>query len=361
MEETQTGQASEDKELLPSYAELLHATDGGRSIFEHVLSQHGLKMTDAGASHLRNPFYDDDNGGMSITQGDDRYIFKDFGDHDYRGDAFDFAGHHYQLDPKKQYKELAQRIVDEVLNGQYVTSGTAQRKQPKRERQTVFFDWQDIGDGWTLLHDHIGGAWENGKDQLARYKVDKAPDGRTRYWYIDRDQNIRECKLVQFYPYGANISKKGAMNSVSITVRRPKGQPSDRCLFGEHLIPERTDKPVIIVEAEDAAITAACKYDTAHWCASGGKAIKDEQLERIKDCEIFVMPDHDILLDEKERRHLSDHLQRLAQLGYNIKRLDMMRTNAADVADILHPDKLAKMDIRDYLEALYNRALIAPF
>ena len=148
MAEMQTEQALEDRGILPSYAELLQATDGGRSIFEHVLNQHGLKMTDKGASHLQNPFYDDSHGGMSITQGDDRYIFRDFGDHDYKGDAFDFAGHHYQLDPRRQYKELAQRIVDEVLNSQYVASGTTQRKPPKRERQTLFFDWHDIGDGW---------------------------------------------------------------------------------------------------------------------------------------------------------------------------------------------------------------------
>ncbi|WP_306642386.1 toprim domain-containing protein [Sanyastnella coralliicola] len=100
--------------------EILLATNGGLDIYQYVLNRMNVNVQLKGArdSRIKNPFYEDSNPSLSIYYSDQsqEYLFKDFGNDEYKGDAFTFFGHYARLDPKSQFSELLGRISSDILN-----------------------------------------------------------------------------------------------------------------------------------------------------------------------------------------------------------------------------------------------------
>ena len=93
--------------------------------------------------------------------------------------------------------------------------------------------------------------------------------GATIFWQIDSQGNIRTGKIML---YSAETGKRikepfPHITWVHKTIQQPKFELR-QCLFGEHLLIDKT-KPVAIVESEKTAIIASAYLPSFIWLASG--------------------------------------------------------------------------------------------
>lgn len=94
--------------------EIFSHTDNGLDIFQAVLAKRGSNIVlKPGQNYgLKNPFYDDQNGSLSISQDSKsgKYLYKDFGDPNYEGDAIDFFACHEGLNCKTDFPKVIERL-----------------------------------------------------------------------------------------------------------------------------------------------------------------------------------------------------------------------------------------------------------
>jgi len=94
---------------------LLARTNNGFDFYHYVIPVLE-ELDDTRCKNILNPFYDDENAGLSIYKNTKtgRWMFKDYGDDAYSGDVFDFASLHYQLDVKKDFKTISEKISKDL-------------------------------------------------------------------------------------------------------------------------------------------------------------------------------------------------------------------------------------------------------
>ncbi|MGB1032732.1 MAG: hypothetical protein ACPGWM_08955, partial [Flavobacteriales bacterium] len=99
---------------------ILQATNGGLDIYQYVLDKtnSGIQLKVGANNGLLNPFYEDKNGSLSISfnQATNQYHHNDFGDENYKGDAFDFYAQMEGLSSKANFIEIIKGISQNVLN-----------------------------------------------------------------------------------------------------------------------------------------------------------------------------------------------------------------------------------------------------
>lgn len=343
--------------------QVLDMTGRGKLIYDHIARAYNLQeIPDNGCHHQPNPFRDG-HGSVSYGFRGDRWMHKDFGDDTFTGDCFQWAGHYFGIDPGSNFGELLQRIVQDIAGAADYTKQPATFVPVEQPKQTQFYSMQDVARsaGRSLLHEHFGQLWpDRAADVLQAYHVGRTIDGRTVFWFMDRAQQARSCKVVEYRKKEATISKKlNDQGRVRIRVHRPAGQPSDPCLFGEHLVEPGTKQLCAIVEAEDAALAAAICFPGFHWLASGG-TISRRQLDRLKDCRLLVCPDLDVLRNEAKREQLQSNISRWSTEGIDVHLWPLMEELSQEAASFLLPGKLQKMDVRDYLEGGHSSKEATP-
>lgn len=117
------------------------------------------------------------------------------------------------------------------------------------------------------------------------YRVGTYPPGRrtelmyaTCYWQISGDDMPRSAKIIPYHPNGKRVKELGStwMHSViTATPDNPRGDSMEtlgigQCLFGEHLLRQRPDALVAVVESEKSALIGSCFYPDVIWVATGG-------------------------------------------------------------------------------------------
>lgn len=90
--------------------DILFQTNGGFNFYTHVMSRQGVQLKPNKNQGLKNPFYEDKNGSLSIFKEDNQYLFKDFGDDTYKGDVFQFAAFYYGLDCQTDFYQIMENI-----------------------------------------------------------------------------------------------------------------------------------------------------------------------------------------------------------------------------------------------------------
>jgi len=95
---------------------ILLATNGGLKFYKHVIPD--LRGGSRTKKNVKNPFYKDTKGSLSIYFTGERWYFKDHGESSYQGDVFDFAGHCYKLKTySKDFYKILQHINDDLNLG----------------------------------------------------------------------------------------------------------------------------------------------------------------------------------------------------------------------------------------------------
>jgi len=135
-------------------------------------------------------------------------------------------------------------------------------------------------------------------DELCRlYNVGTAKlyNGGAIFWQVDKRGQVRSGKVIGYGPDGRRV--KGQTNWAH-TMLRLDNFELEQCFFGEHLLKDRPDAPVYMVESEKTAILLEAIYPgefVALACGSsngmGGRVLNREKCRPLIGREVILFPD----------------------------------------------------------------------
>ena len=159
----------------------------------------------------------------------------------------------------------------------------------------VLFNW---------LYNRVGVAAGRTWDQ---YRIGTYPPGKrtelmyaTCFWQIGSDDMPRSAKIIPYHPNGKRVKELGSTwihSVITATPENPRGDSMDtlgigQCLFGEHLLRQRPDALVAVVESEKSAVIGACFYPRVVWVATGGSnTFTVERCMALAGRKVVVFPD----------------------------------------------------------------------
>jgi len=113
---------------------ILSSTSNGFDFFKFVIPE--LIRQGNKCKNIKNPFYEDTKPSLSIFLKSEQWFFKDHGDDYYKGDVFDFAAFHYNLNLKTSFVEILKKINNDLnLNLSMSNQYTQTEKQLYNIRQ----------------------------------------------------------------------------------------------------------------------------------------------------------------------------------------------------------------------------------
>jgi hypothetical protein len=141
----------------------------------------------------------------------------------------------------------------------------------------------------------------------AQYRIGTYPPGRrtelmyaTCFWQIGGDDMPRSAKIIPYHHNGKRVKELGSTwihSVITATPENPRGESMDalgigQCLFGEHLLRQRPDALVAVVESEKSAVIGACFYPEVVWVATGGSnTFTVERCMALAGRNVVVFPD----------------------------------------------------------------------
>ena len=174
------------------------------------------------------------------------------------------------------------------------------------------------------------------------YNLGVTKNGEVIFYQKDIKGRFRAGKVMQYRPYeGTRIKKETGIpvNWVHPLFKRrgfiPENWEMTQCVFGEHLLVEYPDKPVILVEAEKTAIVGCGFMPEYNWLATGGKTQLGEKLNVLKGYDVTALPDIDAL------EYWTDYFSKFT--GADIKVEDPYGDDVSD------EDREAQIDVADLL------------
>jgi len=135
---------------------------------------------------------------------------------------------------------------------------------------------------------------EVSSEVIGRYFIARSKhwDGATVFWQIDQHGKVRTGKIMLYSPTTGKRVKEpfDHINWVHKAIKQPEFELR-QCLFGEHLLIDKT-KPVAIVESEKTAIIASVYLPQFIWLAFGGLSnFNAEKCSILKGQSVTLFPD----------------------------------------------------------------------
>jgi len=128
----------------------------------------------------------------------------------------------------------------------------------------------------------VGLYGQRAVDVLRMYRVgtypksDKHPEfsGSAIFWQIGSDNKHRSGKIIKYGPDGKRVKDFGSkwIHSVAYPGKSMDDLGIGQVPFGEHLIYDRPEDTVCVVESEKSAIICAIHYPQHVWVATGGSS-----------------------------------------------------------------------------------------
>jgi hypothetical protein len=177
------------------------------------------------------------------------------------------------------------------------------------------------------------------KELIKRYNIGTSNhwNGATVFWLIDAQHKIRTGKIMLYNPTtGKRVQQPyDHINWVHYMLKLPEFEKKV-CLFGEHLLNDKT-KPVAIVESEKTAVIASVYYPQFIWLASGGKdGLNAEKCSVLKGRSVTLFPDVDAFEKWSAKARELKHIAK-----FNVS--DLLERKATEA------ERKGKFDIADYL------------
>ena len=158
-------------------------------------------------------------------------------------------------------------------------------------------------------------------------------NGATAFWYVDYNNNVRYCSVIQYNPTTGKRLRSDNVPPVA-QPQHHKGKGLTKCFFGEHLLELYPTKKVAIVESEKTAIVCNIVMPQFIWLASGGAScVSGNKATYLKGRNVILVSDY----DQQGREAYSKAAQKLINLGVSCQVKD------------LFPDKDDKSDICDHI------------
>ncbi len=123
----------------------------------------------------------------------------------------------------------------------------------------------------------------------------------TVYPQIDVEGRLRAAKIIRYDAETGHRDKSTGAQWLHSYLRL-RDFDLRQCLFGEHLLAERPDAVVGLVEAEKTAVICAMTNPSMVWVATGGKqGLSAERLEPLRGRKVVVFADADAADEWQER------------------------------------------------------------
>jgi hypothetical protein len=179
----------------------------------------------------------------------------------------------------------------------------------------------------------------------ADYRLGVTKDRSVVFYQIDSQGRVRTGKIMQYNPAdGHRVKNVGipvdwAHARLKKSGVLPEGWTVCQCLFGEHLLPQRPDAIVCLVESEKTALIGSGFCPQYVWVATGGKTQLGPKLSVLQGRKVLVFPDIDATLEWREK------LSSIPGLNFTFSTILEDEATAEDRA--------AQIDIADYLLSRY--------
>lgn len=163
------------------------------------------------------------------------------------------------------------------------------------------------------------------------YRIGATRHGEVIFWQIDELQRVRSGHIM---PYGPDGHRQGWQSWTHSRLEKrgelPEGYQLQQCLFGQHLLPQRPDAVVCIVESEKTALVMAGHCPEHLWLATcGSSGLNADKLECLRGRRFTLFPDSGCY--EKWQKAM----QQTSGLQYNIDGSMEAYPPNTDLADLL--------------------------
>ena len=179
----------------------------------------------------------------------------------------------------------------------------------------------------------------------ADYRLGVTKDRSVVFYQIDIQGRIRTGKIMQYNPAdGHRVKNVGVpVDWAHARLKKagvlPESWTVSQCLFGEHLLSQRPDAIVCLVESEKTALIGSGFCPQYIWVATGGKTQLGPKLSVLQGRKVLVFPDIDATLEWREK------LSSIPGLSLTFSTILEDEASAEDRA--------AQIDIADYLLRCY--------
>ena len=178
-----------------------------------------------------------------------------------------------------------------------------------------------------------------------RYQLGYSKEGGVIFWEIDQQQQVHTGKIMYYQP-DCHRDKEHHPTWVHTILKQqlPAEYELQHCLFGLHLLNERTER-VAIVESEKTAVIMSEKFTDFVWLSCGGmQMLKPELFAPLVQYRIIIFPDADPEGEAyKQWTDIVNEAQRLYRFRYPIRLSPLLEQKATKA------QKERKIDIVDFL------------
>ena len=183
------------------------------------------------------------------------------------------------------------------------------------------------------------------RNAAERYQLGYSKEGGVIFWEIDGQLQVHTGKIMY---YQTDCHRDKGHNPTWVHALLKQQLPADyelqHCLFGQHLLGERTER-VAIVESEKTAVIMSEKFTDFVWLSCGGmQMLKPELLAPLVQYRIIIFPDADPEGEAyKQWTDIVNEAQRLYRFRYPIRLSPLLEQKATK------EQKERKIDIVDFL------------
>ena len=269
------------------------------------------------------------------TQNDCQYVSDEVGKCDHQHSC----GYHYK--PSEYYHDnkwmrpARERPQFSIINYPLKRSAVLPSLQPLsvelvrqcHSLESVFWQWftTDLAQKLKLDLANVQRVYED-------YRIGADKRGNVIFWQIDEQQCVRTGHIMQYQSDGKRHD--GYQNWVhrdkNFQDKVPKGFVLYQCLFGQHLLPQRPEAQVCLVESEKTALIMAAYQAEYLWLATAGSGgLSPEKVECLRGRRFTLFPDSGCF--EKWQKIM----ERTEGMQYTVSdRLEQYSQNT-DLADLL--------------------------
>lgn len=184
------------------------------------------------------------------------------------------------------------------------------------------------------------------KAYMVGYSADKVLQGVNATIFPSIDEEGRVWAL-KYIPFGSlDHHRIKSMDGMKVMYEKPNKYPHRTVFFGTHLVVERPDAPIALVESEKSAVVGSIFCPDYVWLATQGKDnLKLSNCEFLKGKTICLFPDKDGI------EIWRPIMNKLIGKGYSVV---MMESFFSDFTD--DTEEYSHADICDILISTYNSA-----